>query len=840
MSDVMTIPAGVRHPGRWVNLLTVVQAVGAVALLVVVQGPALHRAPTTRSLLAATAFLLAELFVFHVEFRREAMTFSLAEVPLAFGLIFLMPSTVLIARLMGTIAAMLISGRPSLSKLLFNAANLALDTTLAVLIFRTIAMQSGEPSGLLMVLALLPALTLASFLSGLSVSVALSCFEGGLWQNVRTEIVEGPRTATMVACLAAMSVSPALIDLRLTPLSIAPIVAFWFVARSGGQAAQSTRDLEEMHSFSRQIGRSLELSAIAATAATEIERLIRAARCRLVIFDPAGGHERLRHGDPTLDSVLPDTAAAWAYQLQLGKPVRVSAGDGSPLGAQLIGAGLHELVVVSVADDDGLLGALTVADRNGVADHFDEAEVRRLSALADQLGGTLRRAFLHEELERESSRDSLTGRPNRSMLERQAAAALREASTSEVVGILTIDLERFSEVNETLGHAAGDALLCQACDRLELQLRPEDLLARIGGNELAVLAVRNDAHELVALAGSLGNVLTRAYRIEGLDIAVDGKVGGAFWPAHGEDVTTLLRRADIARREAGRNHARWEFYRPGIDQATVERLALITELRQATDSGGLELYFQPKQSVESGHIVGAEALVRWNHPTRGVVRPDDFIPLAERTGLILPLTGVVLEQALVELQRWHEQGWMLSVAVNVSIQNLLDELLPDRIARLLARHRIEPHFLVLEITESSVMADTTRTMRTLERLDELGIGLSIDDFGTGYSSLSYLRSLPVRELKIDKSFISDILSEEHDDVIVHSTIELAHNLGLRVVAEGVENDAIAERLARLGCDIVQGYGVAPPLTSDDFAAFMRARLDVTKRDGSTEQPAALG
>lgn len=827
MSDVVpadpAVPAGEGRrlpPGLLVGLLTALQAALAAALLTVVSPEPLRAVPVGVGALLGVAFLLAELYVFHIEFRREAITISLAEVALAFGLLG-MPVGVLVGtRLLGTLTALLIAGRPSASKLLFNAANLTFDTLVAAAIFEAITTWSNDPHDAVLLLALLPALTLASFLSGIAVSVAVSCYEGGLWANIRQEIVEGPRLAFLLACLAAMTVSPTLISLWLLPLALVPLGAIWFVARLAGIADQHNRDLEEMHSFARLVGRSLDITDIAAAATTEVERLVRAACSRMVVFDPETGDERLRRGDARLDAVLPDTPAAWAYQLSLGPCIRVSRTDETVLGMTLGQLGLRELVVVAVADEQGLIGALAIADRVGVADRFDAAEIRRLAALADQLGVTLRRSFLHEHLERDATRDRLTGRPNRAMLERLGTQSLRDAAPNQVIAAFTIGFERFGELTETLGHDAGDALVQLACTRLGTLLHAEDTLARISASELAITASRTDRQALYTLADRCSELLNRPYAFDELTLSLDAQIGVALFPDHGDDVPTLLRRADIARRQAVSDHDRWGLYRPTSDRDALERLALLGELRHGIEAGQLELYYQPKLDLATGAITGAEALVRWNHPTRGFVLPDAFIPLAERTGMIDALTAAVLEEAFVTVADWHKRGWRISIAVNVSIHNLTDDLLPDRIARLLERHQIDARYLVLEITESSVMTDATRSLRTLERLDALGIGLSVDDFGTGYSSLSYLRSLPVREMKIDRSFVSEILAEEHDEVIVQSTIALAHSLGLRVVAEGVESEEIARHLSSLGCDVVQGYWIARPLSYAGFVEFM--------------------
>jgi len=400
---------------------------------------------------------------------------------------------------------------------------------------------------------------------------------------------------------------------------------------------------------------------------------------------------------------------------------------------------------------------------------------------------------------------------------------------------MMLDLDKFKEVNDTLGHHVGDRVLVEFARRIGDLLGPNDFFSRFGGDEFAVFVRRPQISDLRVLADE---ILTASYaplHLDDLDVVVTTSIGIAAVTDDDRDAAAVLRRADIAMYSAKNQHAGFEFYREEIDRRTPERLSLLGDLRDAIELGDLDVHFQPKIELKTSTVIGAEALVRWHHPSRGWVAPDDFIAVAEETGLIKRVTDQVLTKALSAARNWHAAGHLLRVAVNLSTHDLLDELLAERIARLLEQHGMAPSMLTLEITESSLLADTPRTMTTIERLRRLGVNLSLDDFGTGYSSLSYLRRLPVNELKVDRSFVSNLLLDKQDEVIVRSTIDLGHNLGLQVVAEGIESSPVLERLADLGCDIGQGYGISRPLPADLFDRWLRT---TRYRIGRFPNPAA--
>ena len=414
--------------------------------------------------------------------------------------------------------------------------------------------------------------------------------------------------------------------------------------------------------------------------------------------------------------------------------------------------------------------------------------------------------------------DSLTGLPNRVQFRDAVRQAIQDAPAGGSVAVVMLDLNRFKHVNDVLGYRFGDLLLTRVAERLSQQsVRGVDLVARLGGDEFAVLLHAGDA----ALAQSVAQRIERAFdaplTLEEHTVDMGAGIGLACWPEHAADADLLLSRAEVAMYSAKRRTSGPLIYDPAIDAASAQTLSLLTELRQAVGQGELRLYLQPKLALDTSVVVGAETLVRWQHPQRGLVPPMQFIPFAEQTGFIRVLTLWVFEEAARHWLMLHDQGLHLKLSVNLSTRDLLDQDLPQKFDALLLKHRVPAEAFCLEITESAIMDDPQRALATLDRLSALGFKLSIDDFGTGYSSLAYLKKLPVDELKIDQSFVRSMETDADDAMIVRSTIDLAHNLGLVVVAEGVENAKAWDMLRALNCDQAQGYHMGRPMPATDFS-----------------------
>ena len=429
-----------------------------------------------------------------------------------------------------------------------------------------------------------------------------------------------------------------------------------------------------------------------------------------------------------------------------------------------------------------------------------------------------RTVTMARRISRQASRDDLTGLPNRRAMLDAAESRLADSDTRQA--LLLLDLDRFKEVNDALGHQAGDALLAQVARRLEGRLRAGDLLARLGGDEFAVLLRHADHAEAEAVAHDLVVQLLEPFRVDDLKIHTDVSVGVALYPDHGEDFSALLRRADAAMYRAKQDGPVYVHGDPLHDDR-ADRRALAEEFRAALGTGQLVLHYQPKVNLTTGLTVGVEALVRWQHPTRGLLQPAAFLPQVEEAGLMRALTDEVLRTALDQAATWSVAGRRIAVAVNMPASILVDVDLPAQVSVMLAERRLPASALELEITEESLMSDRARARTILSALRDYGVKIAVDDFGTGYSSLAYLRDLPIDELKLDRSFIMPMSDDPRAVALVSSVISLAHSIGLLLVAEGVENGHAYRTLARVGCDQAQGFYLAKPLPREKLELWSR-------------------
>ena len=417
--------------------------------------------------------------------------------------------------------------------------------------------------------------------------------------------------------------------------------------------------------------------------------------------------------------------------------------------------------------------------------------------------------------------DALTGLPNRTLFVDRAEHAIASARRAqETVGIAIIDLDRFKEVNDALGHDNGDAYLCQIAARLTSVLRAGDTVARLGGDEFGLVLPNVDPASARHVLDRVAEAITADAEIGGVPVSSEASIGIAFAPLHSSDVGNLLQFADLAMYTAKQARSAIVEYTPNLVHYSPERLGLASELRRAIRGDELLLFYQPKLDLRTGRIVSVEALLRWQHPTRGLVMPAEFIDVAESTGVIDGLTEWVLDHAVGQLAQWHAAGLDLRVAVNVSARNLRNETLPESVLALLARHGVEPGDLEIEITETALIADPTRAINVIRRLHDRGVRVSLDDFGQGYTSLAQLGRVPITELKIDRGFVANMLTSDEDRTIVNTVIELGHNLGLEVVAEGAENRDIIDALVEMGCDTAQGWGITAAMHPDEIPGWI--------------------
>ncbi len=783
----------------------------------------------------AIAFAITETVVFHLEIYREAHSFSFSEIPLIIALFFCSPLTLVVGRLVGEAVALSRTRQPPL-KVSLNLATFFAECVAAVAVFQWVGggVNPLHPSAWL---AAFMAIGVADLVSILTVSLAIM-WHGGRprWQHLAIAGV-----VTLVANSAMALVAANLLWVSPWATGLLLVLAAVLVAayRGYSRLVQRYSSLHLLYDFTRMVSDSVKAEAVMEAMLGQARRLLRATTAEIMLVEPGNRILRWRMDESeivvvggALDDGEDDTARLLGDVIRRGEPrliPRASKVDSDQ--EALARLAVRDCIVAPLRSPSGPLGTILVANRLGEVSTFDKADLKLFETLANHAAvalenGRLINQLRHEAAEREHEafHDSLTGLPNRALFHQRVAEAIAKARPGDRVAIMLMDLDRFKDVNDTLGHHSGDLLLCEVASRLTGAGLQDATIARLGGDEFAILAgaVHGDG-DVEAVAHRVSATFGEPVVIDDLALEVQGSIGIALWPEHGLDPSTLLKRADVAMYWAKAAEDPVAVYDAGRDHNTPRRLSLAGELRQAIDEGRLVVHFQPKANVGDGKVVGAEALVRWNHPVHGFVSPEEFIPLAETTGGIHSLTSFVLREALQECRRWQEANHRIGVAVNLAVRNLRDGGLPDEIAAALAETGIAAKNLTLEITESSIMRDTKRSTRILDELAELGVELAIDDFGTGYSSLSYLQQLPVHEIKIDKSFVLSLATNPNDATIVRSIIELGHNLNLGVVAEGVENGATWDRLRAMRCDTLQGYFLSRPMPADQLMEWLDTR-----------------
>jgi diguanylate cyclase (GGDEF)-like protein len=754
-------------------------------------------------------FAATEGFVVHVRVRRGAHAVSLADVPMVLGLLAVPPGLVLLARVIGGSGGLFALRRQRGLKLAFNIALIGVQATVAVGTFRLFGAMPGQP-GVREWIAAYAATLLADVVAVVAVTAVIAFHDDPQeWRRLPAAMRSVPvsaiaATAALVSTRAAAG-NPWVLAL-LALLAVAVHVAY----RAFVQQRQGKEEVEQLFAFTRAINGADDLDDVLPVVLDRVRDQLRAGMAELVI---AEGDAIVRMG--TLrTSTAPAGDDGWLRPALAGQPTLHE-----PVGAMA--------VPVVIGDSTA---ALVVAQSLPDAGPFTEARLHLLEALANHAGIALTKADLVERLRRKAAEkeflalyDSLSGLPNRRHFHSLLDAALQDGAS---LAVLMLDIDRFKEMNDALGHETGDALLVRIAGRLQEHVGDRGVVARMGGDEFAVL-LPTDASTAGAVAETtaLAAVIERPLTLGPLTLHVRASIGVALAPAHGADAQSLVRHADVAMYAAKQHRSGVEVYDPTTDSNTPQRLALIADLRLAVERRELLVAFQPKVDPASGVVIGAEALARWRHPMHGAVPPDEFIPLAEHSGLIRPLTFQVLETALRQRARWARGGHELHVAVNLSPNSLSDGALPEAVSRLLTETSTPPEMLTLEITESTLMTDPAGGLATLVKLEALGVRLSIDDFGTGYSSLDRLRRLPIHEVKIDRSFVQRLAVDHRDRALVCSAIQMGHALDLTVVAEGVEDAETMTYLATVECDTIQGFHISRPLLPDDFAAWLGRYAD---------------
>ena len=794
--------------------LTAVVAVLSVGLWIAV--PAGSRPAGTDQLwitgLLLGGFILADLSQLHVEVRRQTVSLSLSEIPLVLGLFLVDPLSLLAARLLGS-AAIAVVRRDDAHKAIFNLALYSAEVAAAALVFTAVA--GPAPAGPQGWLAAYVATLGAALFTGTMVCLAIARTQGPVPRHdvilMVAPLLVGSQLSTTGALLALVTVRS---DGRAVLLLVALLLLSVGAYRGYSRLLSRHRSLAQMREFTVAMSAGGTADQLASEALRHARTMLSATEAVLVL-DASGrrpASARLQRGDLEGPVAAPQDALTARVRATADGAFAAKGTRDPELATWLRQQGLRDAVVVPLVGGDGVVGTLQVAQRLGETGTFGEGDRQLLQMVAVHLEIALRSEDLVERLRYEATHDPLTGLPNRAMFQQQVRGALQGRAESDGLAVVVLDLDGFKDVNDTLGHSSGDTMLREVARRLVTSVPDGTTVARLGGDEFALLLVSGEHGERgEAGARLVQQALSSPVVLDGIELEVRASAGVACFPEHGTEGSLLVQRADIAMYAAKETRVPLLVYDAEFDRSSPRRLSLVSELRSAIVSGQLLCHYQPKVALDSGAVVGVEALVRWTHPTLGLILPDDFVPMAERTGLIVAMTSWVLRSALTDCARWRTQGRNLGVAVNVSPRGLSAPHFSQEVAALLAETGVPASALTLEITESSVMIDPGKALSVLSELHDVGVQLSIDDFGTGYSSLAYLQRLPVHEVKIDKSFVLDLATDHNDVAIVRAIVDLGHNLGLRVVAEGVEDQRSLEILTQLGCDSVQGYLVSRPL-----------------------------
>lgn len=768
----------------------------------------------------AVGFGVADLSPVRRDFGSEAQAFPFTTVPLVAGLFYLSPLGLMAAAITGVLAANLVRRRRrSAMKTVVNAVVLWLGTVAALTVFELLVPPPGH-TGRLWFAAMIAAIV-SAVLQALAVSAAISVYTRLHQPLVLGSLVVGDIVATVAdASLAIAAVTLLEVELLAAiPMSVlAGVLLFSHLTHSALRTRH--QGLIDLHDFAQSMSAAVVDDSVDRILLERVRALLHVEEAWLIADTPDG---LISVNGPDRTFALP-----WHHQARAAAHHRGGVAVSRVDRGSDLANGHRDEVLCAPLSHYGCRATIIVAGRVGGV-RFRAEDIAVFKAVVGQLSICLENSRLVRQLreeavlrERHALQDTLTSLPNRWSFHREIEARIKAGGCFSVV---LLGLDRFKEVNETLGHDHGDLLLREVAQRLTTALHPGEPLARVGGDEFGVLLPDTLRRSAVHVAEHIRSLLSKPFVLADIALDISASVGIAASPDDGTDATLLLKRADIAMQAAKTEQTGVELYQHDRDGKSPVRLALVGELRRAVHENALEVWYQPQVDLRTGNVTGAEALVRWRHASRGLVPPDEFIPLAERAGLIRPLTSIVLERAVADCRRWRRGGHDFRVAVNISARTLCDEGFDDFVVGILRRHDMPATALCLEVTETTVMSDPRQSLPTLQRLHALGVTLAVDDFGTGHSTLAYLAQLPLRELKIDRSFVTAMEHGGASRDIVDAIIGLAARLKLLVVAEGIETMAAAERLTALGCDMGQGYLFARPTSSVDFDAVVSRAVE---------------
>ncbi len=783
--------------------------------------------------LIALGFCLAEIKVVDVHFKREQHSFSLSEFPAVIGLFLLSPHDYLLAVLVGSAAALTWS-RQSPLKFAFNLTNFGLGATAAISIFHMFATTSASPSPIDWIAAFAATLT-TTVLSALTIATAISLSGGApQYQKLPQMIQFGGLVAFANTSLALLAVSILSIDWQLMWLLVVPLVTVFLAYRAYLSEREKSEQLEFLYQSGRILQHSPELDSALVALLDHARLMFRAERAEVLIHPRVEGDDALRttsvENQPATAMVPVPFSPSDPIERRIVTEAHAFFFHPSPLEHDR--AGLRQAMIAPLRGESGVIGSLLIGNRLTEGTAFTDEDLRLLETLANHAAialenGQLEQSLaelsrLKEQLRYQAFHDPLTSLANRTLFLDQVDEHIATIADGLRPVVLFIDLDGFKVVNDTLGHAAGDHLLVAVAERIRGLIRAEDVAARLGGDEFALLLQDSpDLERSVAVCRRLLESLRVPLQIDGQEIAISASIGMAASGPSGDRADDLLRNADVAMYTAkadGRN--RYAVFEPTMHASLVERHALGAELSKSVGRGELLLHYQPIMALDTGNLFGVEALVRWRHSTRGIIGPDEFIPLAQENGTILALGRWVLLESCREAAGWRRDRAIdrLVLTVNLSAAQLQQVDFVDDLCSILDETGFPAEDLVLELTETAMFHDTQTTIARLETLRALGIRIAIDDFGTGYSSLAYLRRFQVDILKIAREFVGTGVPDSDDWVFARAMVALGQALNLRIIAEGIEEVGQLDQLREMGCEFGQGYYFARPTDGPTMAA----------------------
>ena len=780
----------------------------------------------------AAAFALTEVVAVHTESRGEAHALTFAEIPYVAGLLLASPDELLLGRLVGGFVILGVVRRQSPHKLTFNLAMFAAEAAVAGAVYRSL-IPGQDPTGLSGWPAMFGALLTAHIVCSFAVTTGITLFSGWPGRAVVRQVATFGTVAVLANAAAGLAFMTTVWERSYSgALIVVVVAALYLLYRSYTGLTERHKSLETLHDFTRGLGGSLEMQELERAVVEGARGILRGEQGALLLpplRDGAPATRVLSRGHEIIRSNISPTELAADIGILLPSGASRLFVAGEPLPGWLAEIGVKDAAIVPLVADGVTTGAMLVANRLTEVSEFVEDDLRVFETLANHANVALENGRLVAHLQFEAQEqaylalhDPVTGLPNRSSLLDLLDQAMQRAKATELhCALIFVDLDTFKEVNDTLGTATGDRLLIEVRQRVEAQLPRNATLTRFTGDQFAILVTGlTDVEPVTELAESIHAEFDTPFTADAVSLVLGASLGIALFPEHAGTPDLLLQRADAATYSARIAGSGIEVYAAETDPYAPRRLALAADLREALERDEVDVYVQPKVQLADGLVVGGEALVRWTHPRLGFLSPDQFIPAAEHTGVIKALTLYVVRDALAQCRSWRDAGMDLTISVNLSARNLFDIHLVDDISAAIDEAGVPASALTLELTESTVMGGSRRSMSVLEGLQELGCGLSVDDFGTGYSSLSHLRQLPVTELKIDKSFVGTMTTNDHDAVIVRALIDLGRSLGLHTVAEGVESTDAWDMLKEFECEEAQGYLLSRPIPADQFTAWL--------------------